>query len=77
MTPPTVKLGDGIIALLAHLEREYGCARLLVGDERRRAAEGIVTSGLRTLVIDIGQGRVATTNWRGGELRIHDPRETI
>jgi hypothetical protein len=65
--------GLAVAAVVAHLEREHGVARLLEGKERERVA---VALGVyhRCAVIDIGDGRIATVGPRGGGLLIHDLR---
>lgn len=71
---PRVKYtrNDAVIAsLVAHLERDYGRARLLRGRERRRVA---ATLGVwhRCEVIDCGGGLLATVGPHGGGLQMHD-----
>jgi hypothetical protein len=66
--------GLAVLAVVAHLEREHGRARLLEGDERERVAEALGVWP-RCAVIDIGGGRLATVGPRGGGLLIHDLSE--
>lgn len=63
----------GVAAAIAQLERRYGHARLLRGEERVRTAEALGVFR-RCAVIDIGGGKLATVGPRGGGLRIHDLR---
>lgn len=71
MTTEATKRGLAVAAVVAHLEREHGQARLLRGDERERVA---IALGVwrKCAVIDIGAGRIATVGPRGGGLKIHD-----
>lgn len=64
-----------MLAVVAHLEREHGQARLLAGDERHEVAHALGVFD-RCAVIDIGNGRIATVGPRGGGLLIHDLHAT-
>gem|GEM_PF-6799248 len=70
-----LRVGLAITAVVAHLERGHGQARLLVADERRQVAEGLGVFH-KCAVIDCGNGHIATVGPRGGGLRIHDLRST-
>src|SRR4051794_20012643 len=69
--PMSEQIGLAVSAVVAHLEREHGRARLLHGDERERTAMALGV-WQRCAVIDIGAGRVATVGPRGGGLLIHN-----
>ena len=57
--------------VVARLEREYGMARVLKGDERIRTAEALGVYH-RCAVIDIGDFKLATVGPSGGGLLIHN-----
>lgn len=63
--------GLAVAAVLAHLERKHGHARLLTGDEARRTAEAL-GRWRRCHVIDVGQGVLYTVGPRGGGLKRHN-----
>lgn len=70
----TAEIALGVAAVIAHLEREYGTARLLAGEEAERVAAALRV-WRRCKVIDCGEGRIATVGPRGGGLIVHDLRE--
>lgn len=66
-------LGLGAKAALLHLERTYGRARLLDGQQRESLIESFGVGG-NVLVLDCGDGKIATVGRRGGGLQVHDLR---
>lgn len=69
--------GLAVSAVIAHLEREHGSARILPLGPERDALINHFEVWHRCVVIDCGNGKIATVGPRGGGLRIHNLKEVV
>ncbi len=68
------RLTDDVVMVVAKLERRHGCARVLTGPRRLAVLRAIGAPSTRVVVVDCGEGGVATYASHAALLRMHGER---